>query len=408
MLRPSLLSIILALPLLGAAQEQPDIAALVRKAISSSQLVAARQLELRQAEETARSAASPAKPELEIAPGVGFTNSTFLLGQSIDISGKRAARARRARAEVEVAQASLGAAQLSVASEFLGTYARYLAAVRSEEAARSAHEMARATVDATRKRIEIGEAPALQLTRAEVELSRAEQSLFLAQSGIAKSRAALNSMLTQPTDGSVPAVPFPSTMDEGNAVASAMGRRPEAREALAQIEVARAAELEARRQGSPSMFMGIAADTWSLDRRPFHRDNVGLQLRLTMPLFDNGENRFAIRSAESARKAREANLKETERRIRLALDAASIDLAAARAVAESYKTGIVPKAEQMVKAMQSGFQAGLTTFLEVLEAQRTLVELRREASEAELNLNLAQLTFLTETVQLPGLEIPTP
>jgi outer membrane protein TolC len=301
-----------------------------------------------------------------------------------------------------VAQANLRKAQFAVAAELLAAYATYRTAVANEANAASGVQIASTTVEVVRKRIEIGEAPSLQLTRAEIELNRAEQALVLARSDVAASRATVNSLIGKPSASEVPLAAWVAVPDTGPE--DALKRRPEALEALAHIEVARASELEARRLGSPSFFAGIAADTWSLDRRPFQRDNIGLQLRVSLPLFDLGENRFALRAAESSGKGREAELKSAERRILLDIETATSLMHAAREVAKSSETGIVPRAEQMVKAMQSGLEAGITSFLEVLEAQRTLSQLKREASDAMRSLLLAEVRYLTAIAQFPGLE----
>lgn len=390
------------------AQNEPTLDQLVARALKASPIVAARQLQVEEAQASTRSAGSPKNAELEIAPGVGFTNSNFMLGQSFDLSGTRAARARRARAEAEVAKARLRETQLDVGSDFLTAYASYAAALTNESNAKAGVDIAKATVESIRKRIEIGEAPALQLTRAEVELNRAEQSLTLATAELAVNRSIVNSLLGSVPTAEIPVVTWTPSADDVTFARTALGRHPMALEARARIEGARAAELEARRTGLPSLFAGVAADTWSMDRRPFQNENIGLQLRLTMPLFDRGENRYAIRSAEAAVKAREAELLEAERQIALDIQTAVQHLIAAREVAQSYETGIVPKAQQMVQAMQSGLESGLTSFLELLEAQKTLAQLSREASDAKRNLRLAEIRYLTAAASLPGLEDPKP
>ncbi len=388
----------------GQTASPGSVSDLVAQAVAANPSVAARRLQVLEAEAAAKSLGSPKNPELELAPGIGFTNSNFVLGQSFDLSGTRAARALRARAEIQVAKAGLRRAELAVGSETLAAYASYQTAKANEVNAASGVEIARGTVDAIRKRIEIGEAPAVQQTRAEIEMNRAEQALVLARNELDVARATLNSLLGRPSGSELPSVGWIELGELESLTVGVGGRRSETLEAFAHIGVARALELEARRAGTPDLFAGVTADTWSFDRRPFQRDNIGLQVRLTMPLFDRGENRFAARAAESARKAREAELKDAQRRVALDVESASSNLLASRAVAKTYDTGIIPKAEQMLKAMQSGLESGLTSFLEVLEAQRTLSQIRREASEATLNLHLAEVRFLTAVAQLPGLE----
>ena len=62
----------------------------------------------------------------------------------------------------------------------------------------------------------------------------------------------------------------------------------------------------------------------------------------------------------------------------------------------------------MLSAMQSGFESGLTGFLDVLEAQRSLEGLRSEASSAQLRLHLALVRMAAATAHIPGLEVPQP
>jgi cobalt-zinc-cadmium efflux system outer membrane protein len=259
-----------------------------------------------------------------------------------------------------------------------------------------------------KKRTEIGEAPAVHLTRAEIELTRAEQAHTLARSDLTAARTTVNSYLGISSSSEVPLAAWSLVPDLTSDPQDALMRRPEALEAMANIEAAKAGELAARRAGLPSLFAGVATDTWSLDRKPFQRDNVGFQLLLTMPLFDNGENRFALRSAGALVRSREAEMKDTERRIVLEVETASSQFHAAREVAKNYETGVVPKAEQMVRAMQSGLESGTVSFLEVLEAQRTLSQLRRESSDSTRYLQLAEVRLLAAMALIPGLETPQP
>lgn len=392
------------LAVLANAQVEAPVSNLVAQAIANNPTVAARELQVLEAELTAKSLGSTKNPQLELSPGVGFTNSNFVLEQSLDLFGSRSARATRAKAEIGIARANLRRAKLAVASESLNAYVQYRSALTIEANAVSGVENAKATVEAIKKRIEIGEAPALHLTRAEVELSRAEQALTLAKSEVLASRSTVNSLIGKPLTAELQIFALSTTVENDALVSGAVARRPETVEARSRVEIARAAEAEARKLGSPNVFAGVAADTWSLDRKPFQSSNLGLQFRFSMPLFDRGENRNSVRAAEALLKSREAEATDAERRVLLEVNVASNQLKAAREVAQSYETGIVPKAEQMLTAMRAGLASGLTSFLEVLEAQRTLFQLKRESADATRNLQLAELRFLTAVAQLPGLE----
>lgn len=385
------------------AQTESSVADLVARALVASPAVAAHKLSLQEAEATARSLASAKAIELEVSPGVGFTNSNFVVGQTFDTSGSRGARARRARAEAKAVAAGLRRTQIAVASEVLEAYAQYLAAAQAEQGAAASLNIARATTAAIAQRVEVGEAPALQLTRSEIELTRAEQAVHLAAGDRAAKASRVNSLLGLPLESEVPIVPW-GAFDTDVDPVSVIARSPDHQEALANIEAAGAAEAEVRSQRLPSVYAGVAADVWSLDRRPFQRENLGLQLRISMPLFDWGETRHAARAANAAIRAKEAQLRESERLTLLDLAAAVRLLEAARKAAAGYEVGLLPKAERMVEAMQAGLKAGLSNFLDVLEAQRTLSLLRREQADALLNVHLAEVRLYAAAAHVPGLE----
>lgn len=386
------------------AQNSSPLPDLVTQALGANQSIAARQHQVEQAEALARSASSPQNPELELAPGIGFTNSTFVLGQAFDLSGARAARARRIRAEVDVARAELSRAKLDVAGSVITSYAKYLSAQRSVVNAGQSVETARKTLETTTRLVTLGQAAAVQQTRAQIELNRAQQSLIRAEAEREGARATVSSLTGESVSAQLGEASWPAWGDMTRMSEGALLRRPERIEANAQLEVAGGATEEARRMGRPSLYAGVAADVWSLDRRPSTERNLGLQLRLSMRLFDRGENRNGVVSAQARQRSREAELRDIERRIALDIEVSTQQLAVAEQVARSYETGIIPQAEQMVRAMQAGLESGVVSFLELLEAQKTLVQLRQEASEATERLHLAQARYLTATVSIPGLE----
>lgn len=404
MIRRTICNLLLSLLAATAcAQDRPPLAEWLAKAVANHPRVAASLERHRSALAAADSAAAPANPVLEVAPGLGFTNSNFLLGQSFDLSGTRAARARHARAAADSAAALLRQAQLAACEDVLQSLATVHAAERNLENAQHGVRTAKATTEAVRKRLDIGEAPALQLTRAEIEGHRATQAVILAEAEVLSARATLSSLLGRPFESPLPALEWDAVFPE-----AADKRRPEIAEAQAQVAVAGALLLEARRGGGPELSAGVASDIWSTNRRPFDGERFGVQITLRMPLFDRGSQRNSVRSAEAHLRARQADLEAAERAVALDIDTAKHSLGAARRVAASYTTDLLPRSEQMLAAMQSGFETGLTGFLDVLEAQRSLEGLRSEASSAQLRLHRALVRMAAATAHIPGLEVPQP
>jgi len=394
-----------ALAPLTSAQLDPELAARVLEVADRSPFVAARKLTLEEAKAAARALGAPANPELEIAPGIGFTNSNFLIGQSFDISGLRAARARRARAEADIAHAEWIAARRSASLAVLLAVAELRAAIGHANSARAAVENAQAIATAVQKRVEVGEAPEVQSIRAEIERNRAELAHRAAAREVETASANLISLAGNTPSAGISSLNWKGIEMSAEAERTFLDRHPAYRYAEARIEAARAGELEAKRQGRPSLFAGFATDTWSFDRRPFDNRNLGLQVRLSMPLLDRGENRESIRAAELARRSRESELEEARRALKLELEVARAELTSAQAASKTYSTQLLPKAQELINRLRTAFEAGLTSYLEVLEAQKALSQLLSEEAVARRELVRAEVRYLGAANLIPGLEM---
>jgi cobalt-zinc-cadmium efflux system outer membrane protein len=372
----------------------------VRIGIERSPAVTAAESRLQGATAAVRGARAPYNPVLETAPGVGFTNGNALLSQRLDLTGKRSAEGRVAAGERAAAVADLAGARLRVAGEVRLAYYDLARARAVEAAATESHDLTRSLLSAVRRRIEIGEAPAVQAIRAEIEVARAEQEQTRARGDAASRAKALNRLLGYPLDSplmlseglEVPAPPPAAAQ----LVETALDQRPEVSAARSLVEAQRGHVEVARSLRRPDLFAELASEVWSLDRDPFRSRNLGFQLRLSMPLFDRGRIRTSVEGARAGVREREAEVEQVRRTLALEVERAAADLATAREVALNYQRTILPRSQELLKSIRSGFDLGLTSFLEVLEAQRVVRQTQTEyldslyeALRAQINLDRA-------------------
>jgi cobalt-zinc-cadmium efflux system outer membrane protein len=179
---------------------------------------------------------------------------------------------------------------------------------------------------------------------------------------------------------------------------------PRQRIAEAELESARSQVQAAKTLGKPTFSAGIASDFWGLDRPESRNQSIGLQFLLRAPLGDRGENSYAVRAAESNVARYQEFLKDANRLAELERDTAAKALSSAKSVSNSFEAGILPKAQEMLVSMRQGYETGLISLLEVLEAQQTLQRLRRESADASHKLRLAETRYLKATGLLPGIE----
>lgn len=354
-----------------------------------------------------RSARAPFNPQGEIAPGVGFTNGNALLSQQIDIGGRRSAQAKSAEGLRGAAAAELELARLQAAAMARAVYFDLVRARAAEAAATEAAALARQVREAVRRRFEIGEAPQVQVTRAEIEVARVEQEVARA-SGEARSRLTMFNLLlgrsaTEAAELS-DSLKVPAKNDSPSSlIEQAERQRPELTAARALIEARRGEVAVAKSQRRPELFAEVASDLWSLDRDPFNSRNIGFQARLSFPLFDRGRVRGLEDQARAGVRTQEAELAVTRRTIGIEVERAAAELRAAREVALSYEATILPQTQDLLRSTRSGFDIGLTSFLEVLEAQRLARTTQTEYLKAVFDAVSARIALDRALGSIPGL-----
>lgn len=379
----------------------------VRLAVERDPAVLAARSRVEGAAAGVRSARAPFNPQGEVAPGIGFTNGNALLSQQIDIGGRRSAQAKSAEGLRGAAVAELELVRMQAAATARAAYFDLVRARAAEAAAKEAAALARQVRDAVRRRVEIGEAPQVQVTRADIEVGRADQDVARAAGEVRSRLGTLN--LRMGRSAGDPLEPSESLVVPGQSdpqpslIEQAERQRPELSAARALIEARRGEVAVAKSQRRPELFAEVASDLWSLDRDPFNSRNVGVQARLSFPLFDRGRVRGLEDQARAAVKAQEAELAVTRRTISIEVERAAVELAAAREVALNYETTILPQTQEVLRSTRAGFDIGLTSFLDVLEAQRLARTTQTEYLRAVFDAVSARVALDRALGSIPGL-----
>jgi cobalt-zinc-cadmium efflux system outer membrane protein len=379
----------------------------VRRAVAASPAVKAALSRLEAAEAALRAARAPFGVTAEAAPGIGFTNGNAALSHRIDIGGRRRAASAAAEGELLAARAALDSARLQEAAD---TRAAYFDLVRARAVESAAREMARIVEqlrNLVRRRVEIGESPLIQATRADIESTRAEQGMLRAAGESRGLEAELNVRLGNPPDTPVrvsDAFPPTELRSPAQLTAEALRRRPEIAEAQGRIAARRGEAAVARAQGRPDLFAEFAADVWSVDRREsWNSRNLGLQARVSFPLLDFGANPANVRRAEALTRSEESELAALQRKIAIEVERAYAGTRAANTIVENYQRTILPKTEELLRATRAGFETGLSSFLEVVEAQRAARQTQEEYQSALFAAIRNRVELERATATVPGL-----
>ena len=379
----------------------------------------------------AQSARASLGPTLQIVPGV-FGNAAsrdeeIILSQPIDLFGQRRAARAVFDAQLRGAQTGRDFATRSLIISVKNAAADLFAAQEAESLGQSQLDIAQSFRDAAARRAQLGEVPAVQVQRAQLELDRAAIELDAARAQLALRRAALNQLIGAPPEAplrvglpglspnlppsspnsqpgspntpklqpdtpdsppsspnllpATPTVPASSQVGadlvaQRAALLPGALRRPDVLGAQAALDAARAQvgvlaaarrpqlELQARRGGV------------------FDPSPVSLRAVFTVPLFDLGANKNQQRAAQFEAQAQEKQLELLRSQVALQLESALVSLRQNRALVARYRDSLVPQTLDLLRKTQLGYAAGASTYLEVLEAQRATRQVQTEYLQA--------------------------
>lgn len=338
-------------------------------------------------------------PELEFsvedlpADDGGLSQSKLLVGltQTVPFPGKTSLDARIARQDLTAAEQHYRARDRELVREVTVAFYRAVAAHKKTAVAHELVALAQAIADATRQRVATGAAAAPELLRAEIELERARAETAATRRDLTESLRTLSRWVGQPVatvTGDLPEHVTPP--------AALAAEHPQRAAALAQQ---RRAELELRRARLdpwPDITLGVAAG------RDRATDETMMEFRvsLPLPLFDRaqGRKREARALAEIARLEAE----DTAQQLAQEWDIAVARLEAAQTQADAYRTRILPKAEEALRLVRQGYEAGKFSLLDLLDTQRTAFETRLAYYDILLELN----TAAAELAALSSEELP--
>lgn len=376
------------------AGQARSIESLQRMALQRNGLAQAARQSVVAAEAGVVSASALPNPEVEIMggkrsaadPGAvpGSSHGVFV-SQRIERPLLRQSRISSASAGIQVA----------IDSQLL-TYADLAAQVRvrayeyllRREQARTANEEV-GLLEGVRKRVKVrvdsGEAPKLELIRADAEWLSARSRAQAAQGQVEVARALLSQVvgdtlgpdfqLGASLEDAVPTVNAETLREEVLRTSPELARlSSELLRAQRRVEMEKAAVLP-----GVQVRMGQQSD-------PDLRSNV-VGLTFAVPLFDRRSGPIAEAGADVAR----AQAMLDARRFQIVQEAAQVvrELEIARRTVEELEQGVVTQAEAALRVAESAYRFGERGILEVLDAQRVLRSARVDLLNARYALQLA-------------------
>jgi cobalt-zinc-cadmium efflux system outer membrane protein len=299
--------------------------------------------------------------------------TTASVGFPIELGGKRAARIAAAERARDAAGARLAEARAAVRATVVSDYFAVVVAQERVKLAQDSARLAGEAADVVGKRVAAGKVSPIDATRARVDAANAQLEVAEAQAALQSARQVLAALWgdAQPAfpelDGSATEVPSrPSALEllrDVDASPGLVASRLEVDARKAQVDVERS-------KAVPDVVVSVGAK----------RDNdLGLTqavvgVSIPLPMFDRNQG-AAYEASKRADKARD---EYAAARVRLLADVsqASTRLSTAQASLAVLRDTVLPAAQQAYDAATKGFEAGKFGFLDVIDAQRSLLQAR--------------------------------
>ncbi len=211
--------------------------------------------------------------------------------------------------------------------------------------------------------------------KAQVELITLHNEVFAIEQQLGSQRAAINILLNRP-DGAplgkpLDLSPAAAPLDLKEMQERALEARPEARAArLKLLSSQTGLKLAERDAWQPDFSVGL--DYWQMPRED---DAWGGVFSFNLPWLTG--KRFAeVRKLEHAARADEISLEAVRNQINYEVRDAYLRVEAARKSVLLFKGELIPKSQQSVDVSRSNYEKDRTTFLNLLEAERSLRDVK--------------------------------
>lgn len=305
--------------------------------------------------------------------------TTVQISQPLELGGKRTARVQAALQAREGAVADLDARRAAVRSEVVAAFFDTLVAQERQRLADATLQLSQRGTQAVNNRVTAGKVSPIEATRAQVAEAGVRMELAKAASDLALARQRLASAMVVPAqdvqrlDGSAAALPPPVDAEAMRRMASGA---PAVRRARADLERSAALVDVERSRRMPDLAVSLGAKRDAETQRQVAV--VGLSIPL--PLFDRNQGGIteALRRQDKARD----DLVAAELRWGSETATAAEQLRVARAEAEILQRDVLPGALSAYEATVTGYELGKFGLLDVLDAQRSLLQARTQHLQA--------------------------
>ncbi|WP_047536763.1 TolC family protein [Methylotenera versatilis] len=309
------------------------------------------------------------------------------LNQEIELGNKREARIEAADSFYTKAEAELDNKKTEIHANVIAAFYTVLIAQERLTLAKSSLDIAELARDAASKRVKAGKSSPVEETKSKIAEASAKIEFNQANTQLTNSRKRLAALwgsalhTFENAEGDATVIP---EMAAFSTLASQLDNAPAIKLANIEIDSRSALTKIERSKGTPNITISAGV----VNNQELGGVNQALLgLSIPIPIFDR--NQGNLQEAVSRQYKAQDELVALKNQLAANLSGQYERLNTARQAAESLKTDILPSAQSAFDAANKGFSAGKFNFLDVLDAQRTLVQAKSQYIETLLDAHQA-------------------
>jgi cobalt-zinc-cadmium efflux system outer membrane protein len=314
--------------------------------------------------------------------------TTVQLSQPLELGGKRQARVDVAERTLETAGADLRAREADVRAGVTQAFYDVLSAQERAQLAHDALDVAARFTTTVARRVQAGKVSPVDATRARVAEANVRLDALKIDGELATARQALAGFWGSPMPtfndvvGDLATLP---PLPDWTSLAARVAQAP---------LVARARSDVAQRQAQLRLEQSRRSPDLTVTVGMKRSNELGVNqavfgVAIPLPLFDRNQGNVldALRRTDTAGADLQAAQTDTHQALAQAYQA----LGVARQAAQTLATEIVPGAQSAYDAAVKGFEFGKFAYVDVLDAQRTLIQAKAQTIQALVDAHRAAI-----------------
>jgi outer membrane protein TolC len=373
-----------------AEKEILSLSEAITEALKSNPEIAAARNKVESTRARARQATYLEDPELNLeAWGVPLNHplsyrsaNPLIIGlrQKLPFFGKLGLKGEMANQDVRIVAEEFRAKEQEIVAKIKAAYADYFMAGKSIEIYNELLELIRHTGATAENLYSVGKVPQQDVIKALLERTEILNKLTWAEKDLVTSQAKLNTLLSRrpefplgpPRELDVRSIPTRFAQLEK----VSMEQRPEIRALESTISKSETAvQLAEKNRKYPDFMVGL--QYWlAPDQSPRHMYAPMVTLTIPFSPWTKGKHDHEIEEALAERQVAKANLAAMKNMALLEVRETSTKVDAAMKSIAIYRDGLLPQAEQSFQAAIASYQTGGVNFMTLLDAQRTIRDVR--------------------------------